>query len=159
MSNLSDIIRSVPVDSTASRVVSRGTHHEIPDAINRHNDCWEVCPALLPLELERPLRAGQKIGRLTLKGYLALIKPRSDGKGRVVAQCDCGWFCCRRSWVFVNKSPIENGEIFMCHRCKYRLQLKRGLASKCKVCSGWAGADRYCARCRRECLAGTANAK
>jgi hypothetical protein len=120
---LGRVATSAPVNQTAARVLSKGTHWE-PGLPVGGARIWQDTP--LPV-LPRPTRGnpdllkdGFRVCRLTVIGYGG----SSDSRGaRWVVRCDCGSYGYQRS-KFLRS---ENARTFgMCPRCQYVQDLKTG---------------------------------
>ena len=108
---------SVPLDHTARRVVSKGTHYTPPKK-NNLREYWETPPPLLtpPTEAVKSL-FGERKGNLTVAGYLG---SSSSGSARLLVRCDCGKYEVRLSSRWRKHSGIKN----YCQFCDYLQKLK-----------------------------------
>ena len=95
---------STPIDSTAARVVSKGTNY----TVNRKESplqVWDDPPPTLPVPYGTDSLIGQRHGRVTIVGYLG-----SWGKGsKWLARCACGKYAVRsgHSWRKNTKPDVD----------------------------------------------------
>lgn len=84
---------SRPIDSTAARVVSKGTSHEFkskPFSVN----LWDTPPPIVRLPHGWKNYAGQRHGNLVLIGLYDASTHKLGANW--LARCDCGMFTTRR---------------------------------------------------------------
>jgi len=106
---------SCPIDSTAARVTSKGTHYE-GNLHKYQGDVWETPPPTehyYQTKNMKPSIIGERHDRIVIVGYLG-----SNNNGSVwLARCDCGLYCTRnggkwRKWT--------EGKQNSCPRCNSR---------------------------------------
>ena len=108
---------SVPLDRTARRVVSKGTHYITPKK-NNLRESWDTPPpsvTFIPDAVKELFE--QRKGNLTVKGYLG---SSSSGSARLLVRCDCGKYEVRLS----NKWRKHPGLNNYCQFCGYVQKLK-----------------------------------
>lgn len=91
------ILASSPLNATAGRVTSRGTHYEqqFTQQVRKYSD--------LPTHSDAPFKCvpmpiapsfvdltGRKYGRLTVIGYLGRLNPKNQKKASWAVRCVCG---------------------------------------------------------------------
>jgi hypothetical protein len=108
---------SVPLNRTAARVISKGTHY-IPPKKNNTREYWETPPPLVTSVTEAVKSLfGTRKGSLTVIGYLG---SSSSGSARLLVRCDCGKYEVRLSNRWRKHSGINN----YCQFCEYTQKLK-----------------------------------
>lgn len=106
----------IPANSTAARVVSKGTHYV--RQFKEGNEIESDNPiATSPVPPRRYNLTGHKCGRLTVIGYHS----SKDG-ARWVCRCVCGCYLIRRSKALLN---IANASVDGCRSCRNLDFLKR----------------------------------
>ena len=97
---------SVPVDSIANRVTSKGYEfRSIKKIAQRH---WDIKPPLRPLPKDAPKLVGVSFGRFTVVGLF------NEGNGVWVVRCVCGAFETRRAKAIRNPTNKNDG----CENCR-----------------------------------------
>lgn len=112
------VVTSVPVDSTAARVTSRGVRYESSKKITQRH--WDTAPphTLPKLNAKDLLMVGYRFGRMTVVGKLEHV----NNKGALwLVRCDCSHFESRRTKAIRN--PRNVGDC--CDRCRQLIYAKR----------------------------------
>lgn len=118
MSSFDRIITSVSMNATAARVTGKGEHWE-PRKAQLLTDgevfSENVLPCL-PMPPETPISAGQRFGRLVVKGYAG----KGPNGAKYVVRCDCGNWCHRKM------KGLRTPRNQMCPVCNYAEEVKAG---------------------------------
>lgn len=124
MSIMDRIATSVPVNSTAGRVTSRGTHWTPRKAILSPGEIWSDVPLpIAPMAANFPPEnnlTGMKVNRLTVIGYGGR---KSSGGSKWVVRCACGMFCYRSAKFLKSDGAKSRG---MCPQCDYLEEINSG---------------------------------
>jgi hypothetical protein len=110
---------STPIDRTAARVISKGTHFEFK-ATEINREIWEIPPPLVfPIPESIKALIGTKKGDLTVIGYLGAGKANNKG-ARILVRCVCGKYEKR----VANKWRKPQKAKSCCHFCELKAKLK-----------------------------------
>lgn len=108
---------SVPLDRTARRVISKGTHYT-PTKKNNLRESWDTPPPLVTPTTEAVKSLfGMRKGNLVVVGYLG---SSSSGSARLLVRCDCGKYEVRLSNRWRKHSGLNN----YCQFCENFQKLK-----------------------------------
>lgn len=119
--SMNKIISSVPLNSTAARVIGKGVHYE-PQMRPHATEALIGMPAIL-----RPVKNGKRLGHWTILGLAADSPEASSRKPEAlfVVKCSCGRYGLRRMKSLVRARKRKEG----CPECKH-LQTVRALYRK-----------------------------
>lgn len=92
------ILTSVPLNSTAGRVTSRGAHYDpkikttqrAHSDIPTHSDAPSKCVPFRSTDPGAIDLTSRKFGRMTVIGYLGRLNPKNGKKGSWLVRCVCG---------------------------------------------------------------------
>lgn len=118
---------SSPLDATAARVTSQGTHYEPKVAYAEHKH-WDTPPPMKPLPNNPTIRnmVGRKFGRLTVVGLGDTKRGTGSSGASWVVRCACGDYEHRKTKAIEN--PLNSED--RCRKCHQLLINEKRLRSQ-----------------------------
>lgn len=122
MSANDKLLTSVPVNSVAARVTSKGVHR--PEYRGGNDELFSECP--VTDRFFGPTHqnlSGRRFGRLVVVGK---AEHKKGKQGRWVVRCDCGFYCYKQTKTLTTG---VSRHARMCRECAWLEYLKSGSAN------------------------------
>jgi hypothetical protein len=115
----SDIVNSVPVNSVAAKVVSKGFSYTFESKSRKTTDPVFAGPPEIKAYVndQQKIMHGKRFGSLVVVGCAAV---KTNGSAKYVCRCDCGNYCYRYARA-IKIGSLES----RCSECDARHELKR----------------------------------